>query len=62
MIALDGVTWTPAIIGYYVNFLLSILDNKSFVYMFPIAAGQTAGPIGLKFFADSHGWPGCLRK
>ena len=25
--------------------------------MFPIA-GQTAGPIGLKFFADTQGWPG----
>ena len=25
--------------------------------MFPIA-GQTAGPIGLKFFGDTHGWPG----
>ena len=24
--------------------------------MFPIA-GQTAGPIGLKFFVDTHGWP-----
>ena len=25
--------------------------------MFPIA-GQTAGPIGLKFFVDTHVWPG----
>ena len=25
--------------------------------MFPIA-GQTAGPIGLKLFVDTHGWPG----
>ena len=25
--------------------------------MFPIA-GQTAGPIGLKFFVDTKGWPG----
>ena len=25
--------------------------------MFPIA-GQTAVPIGLKFFVDTHGWPG----
>ena len=25
--------------------------------MFPIA-GQTAGPNGLKFFVDTHGWPG----
>ena len=21
-------------------------------------AGQRAGPIGLKFFVDTHGWPG----
>ena len=21
-------------------------------------AGQTAGPIGLNFFLDTHGWPG----
>ena len=21
-------------------------------------AGQTVGPIGLKFFVDTHGWPG----
>ena len=27
--------------------------------MFPIA-GQTAGPIGLKFFVDTHGWPGVI--
>ena len=25
--------------------------------MLPIA-GQTAGPNGLKFFVDTHGWPG----
>ena len=25
-------------------------------------AGQTAGPIGLNLFEDTHGWPGwCLR-
>ena len=24
--------------------------------MFPIA-GHTAGPIGLKFVVDTHGWP-----
>ena len=25
-------------------------------------AGQTAGQIGLKFFVDTHGWPGgCYR-
>ena len=30
------------------------------MYMFPIA-GQTAGPIGLKFFVDTQGWPGGYR-
>ena len=24
-------------------------------------AGQTAGPIGLKFFVDTHGGRGCYR-
>ena len=36
------------------------LYNKtrpSYIYMFPIA-GQAAGPIGLNFFVDTHGWPG----
>ena len=36
------------------------LYNKtrhSYIYMFPLAC-QTAGPIGLKFFVDTHGWPG----
>ena len=28
--------------------------------MFPIA-GQTAGPIKLKFFVDTHVWPGGVR-
>jgi len=28
--------------------------------MLPIA-GQTAGPIGLKFFVDTQGWPGGAR-
>ena len=27
--------------------------------MLPIA-GQTAGPIGLKFFEDTQGWPGSV--
>ena len=33
--------------------------NKTFVYiyMFP-KAGQMAGPNGLNFFVDTHGWPG----
>ena len=29
--------------------------------MFPIA-GQTAEPIGRKFFVDTHGWPGGSKK
>ena len=29
--------------------------------MLPIAA-QTAGPNGLKFFVDTHGWPGSFRQ
>ena len=29
--------------------------------MLPIA-GQTAGPIGLKFLVDTHGWPGGVSK
>ena len=24
-------------------------------------AGQTAGPIGLNFFVDTHGYPGVLK-
>ena len=24
-------------------------------------AGKTVGPIGLKFFVDTHGWPGGFR-
>ena len=28
--------------------------------MLPIA-GQTAGPIGLTFFVDTHGWPGGVK-
>ena len=29
--------------------------------MFPIAAGQTGRPNGLKFFVDTHGAGVCLR-
>ena len=32
-------------------------DIRIYIYMFPIA-GQTAGPIGLKFFVETHGLPG----
>ena len=38
-------------------FSLCAIKNKTFVYMFPIA-DQTAGPIGLNFFVNTHGWPG----
>ena len=31
-------------------------DIRIYIYMLRIA-GQTAGPIGLKFFVDTHGWP-----
>ena len=31
-------------------------DNCIYIYMLRIA-GQTAGPIGLKFFVDTHGCP-----
>ena len=24
-------------------------------------AGHTAGPVGLTFFVDTHGWPGGVR-
>ena len=34
--------------------------RQSYIYMFPIA-GQTAGPIGLKFFVDTQGWPGVFK-
>ena len=30
--------------------------RHSYIYMLSIV-GQTAGPIGLKFFVDTHGWP-----
>ena len=32
-------------------------DIHIYIYMLRIA-GQTAGPIGLKLFEDTHGWPG----
>ena len=47
--------------NWLLNFttLVNLYDKTrhSYIYMFPIA-GQTAGPIGLKFFVDTHGWPG----
>ena len=39
-----------------VYFLLYNKTRHSYIYMFPIA-GQTTGPIGLKFFVDTLGWP-----
>ena len=45
---------------YIVQLQISYLYNKtrhSYLYMLPIA-GKTAGPNGLKFFLDIHGWPG----
>ena len=37
--------------------IIYIVKQDIRIYMLPIA-GQTAGPIGLKFFVDTHGWPG----
>ena len=34
--------------------------NKTVKYMLRIA-GQTAGPIGLIFFVDTHGWLGGVK-
>ena len=35
-------------------------DILIYIYMLPIA-GQTAGPIELTFFVDTHGWPGSVK-
>ena len=43
--------------------MLGNLYNKTrhaYIYMLRIA-GQTAGPIGLKLFVDTQGWPGGVR-
>ena len=34
-----------------------IIKQDSRIYLLPLA-GQTAGPNGLNFFGDTHGWPG----
>ena len=35
------------------------LDQFVYIYIYMLSiAGQTAEPIGLKFFVDTHGWPG----
>ena len=56
--------WNPSTSqAYYICILYTdhaCLYNKTrhaCINMFPIA-GQTAGPIGLQFFVDTHGWPG----
>ena len=36
-------------------------DIRIYIYMLLIA-GQTAGPIVLKFFVDTHGWPGGIKE
>ena len=36
-----------------------IIKQDSHKYICYIA-GQTAGPIGLKFFVDIYGWPGVV--
>ena len=40
-----------------IRIITSIKTKKTFVYILRIA-GQTAGPIGLTFFLNTHGWPG----
>ena len=37
-----------------------IQDIRVYIYMLRIA-GQTAGPIGLIFFVDTHGWQRMLK-
>ena len=49
------VSEVSSFLGYPVLHLYNKTRN-SYVYMLPIA-GQTAGPNGLKFFGDTHGWP-----
>jgi len=39
--------------------IIYIVKQDIRIYMLPIAS-QTAGPIGLKFFVDTHGWPGVV--
>ena len=39
--------------------LIYIIKQDILIYMLPIG-GQTAGPIGLKFFVDTHGWVGSV--
>jgi len=39
------------------NIILHIVKQDICIYMLRIA-GQTAGPIGLKLFVDTHGWQG----
>ena len=56
--------WNDELLDLYIktNSATTGLENRtrhSYIYMFPIA-GQTAGPIGLTFFGDTHGWPGVL--
>ena len=39
------------------DYTIYIIKQDIRIYMLFIA-GQTAGPIGLKFFVDTHEWPG----
>ena len=50
-------TKVPILLGGLSDLSPDTPENKTFVYMFPLT-GQTAGPIGLKFFVDTQGWPG----
>ena len=40
----------------YVIYVFVMKGFTVYINMLPIA-GQTAGPIGLKYFVDTHGWP-----
>ena len=44
---------------YDVDLSIYIIKQDIHIYMLPIA-DQTAGPNGLKFFVDTHGWPGVV--
>ena len=46
-----------SILHQYSLYLYNKTNNSYICSQIPIA-GQTAGPNGLKFFGDTHGWPG----
>ena len=52
------VRQNPSLRQHNTNLRRHNKTRQSYIYMFPIA-GQTAGPIGLKFFVDTQGRSGC---